>query len=147
VKGRFRREATFMRNGPSRQRTVQPRKCSDPMAVAAGRIICQRFETFRRTARTLRIAVKPKHSILNKASLVDRLSDQIRELREKARGLPAGDERDELQRKAEQDEIALRLIEWITSSGQLPPPEDLIPIRRHRLRRGRRTSRRQLTRS
>jgi hypothetical protein len=51
----------------------------------------------------------------------DRLSDQIKELREKARGLPAGDERDELLRKAEQDEIALRLIEWITSSGQLPP--------------------------
>jgi len=135
VNGRFRREATFMRNGPSRQRTVQARKCSDPMAVAAAWIISQRFETFRRTARTLRIAAKPKHSILNKASHVDRLSDQIRELREKARGLPAGDERAELLRKAEQDEIALRLIEWITSSGQLPPPEDLIPIRRHRLRR------------
>jgi hypothetical protein len=81
------------------------------------------------------MAVNPKYSILNKASPVDRLSDQIKELREKARGLPAGDERDELLRKAEQDEIALRLIEWITSSGQLPPPDDLIPIRRHRLRR------------
>ena len=81
------------------------------------------------------MAAKPKYSILNKASHVDRLSDQIKELREKARGLPTGDERDELLRKAEQDEIALRLIEWITSSGQLPPPEDLIPIRRHRLRR------------
>ena len=80
------------------------------------------------------MAVNPKYSILNKASPVDRLSDQIKELREKARGLPAGDERDELLRKAEQDEIALRLIEWITSSGQLPPPEDLIPIRRHLLR-------------
>jgi hypothetical protein len=81
------------------------------------------------------MAVKPKYSILNKASRVDRLGDQIKELREKARGLPAGQERDELLRKAEQDEIARRLIEWITSSGQLPPPEDLIPIRRHRLRR------------
>ena len=49
--------------------------------------------------------------------------------------LPAGDERDELLRRAEQDEIALRLIEWVTSSDKLPPPEDLIPIRRHRLRR------------
>jgi len=66
---------------------------------------------------------------------VDRLSDQIRRLREKAGELPAGDERDALLRKAEQDEIALRLIEWITSSGQLAPPENLIPIRRHRLRR------------
>jgi hypothetical protein len=72
---------------------------------------------------------------LNKASHVDRLSDQIKSLREKARGLPAGDERDELLRKAEQDEIALRLIEWVTSSDKSPPPEDLIPIRRHRLRR------------
>ena len=102
---------------------------------AGGRIISQRFETFRRAARTLRMAAKSKYSILNKASHIDRLSDQIKGLREKAKGLPAGDERDALLRKAEQDEIALRLIEWITSSGQLPPPEDLIPIRRHRLRR------------
>ena len=80
------------------------------------------------------MAAKPKYSILNKATHVDRLSDQIKELREKARGLPAGDERGELLRKAEHDEIALRLIEWITSSGQLPPPQDLIPIRMHRLR-------------
>ena len=68
-------------------------------------------------------------------SHVDRLRDQIRGLREEARVLPAGDERDELLRRAEQDEIALRLIEWVTSSDKLPPPEDLIPIRRHRLRR------------
>jgi hypothetical protein len=57
---------------------------------------------------------------LNKASHVDRLSDQIKGLREKARGLPTGDERDELLRKAEQDEIALRLIEWVTSSNKAP---------------------------
>ena len=116
------------------QRILQACKCSDrARRVVAGRIISQRFETFRRTARTLRMAAKPKYSIANKASHVDRLSDQVKELREKARGLPAGDERDELLRKAKQDEIALRLIEWITSSGQLPPPEDQIPIRRHRL--------------
>ena len=93
------------------------------------------FETFQRPARTVRTAVKRKYSTLTKASHVDRLSDQIKGLREKARGLPAGDERDALLRKAEQDEIALRLIEWIASSGQLPPPEDLVPIRRNRLRR------------
>jgi hypothetical protein len=81
------------------------------------------------------MAAEPKYSISNKAPHVDRLSDQIKGLREKARRLPAGDERDELLRRAEQDEIALRLIEWMTSSGQLPPPEDLVPIRRHRLRR------------
>lgn len=103
--------------------------------MVGARIISQRFETFRRTARTLRIAANRKYSILNKASHVDRLRDQIKGLREKAKGLPAGDERDELLRKAEQDEIALRLIEWVTSSDKLPPPEDMIPIRRHRLRR------------
>jgi hypothetical protein len=72
---------------------------------------------------------------LHKASHIDRLRDKIKGLREKARGLPAGDERNELLRKAEQDEIALRLIEWVTSPDKLPPPEDLVPIRRHRLRR------------
>lgn len=71
---------------------------------------------------------------MNEASHADRLSDQIRGLREKAMGLPAGDERDDLLRKAQQHEIALRLIEWIASSGRLPPPEDLVPIRRYRLR-------------
>jgi hypothetical protein len=72
---------------------------------------------------------------LRKPSHVDRLTDQIRELREKASRLPAGDEREELLRKAEQSKIALRLIEWVTSSGRLPPPDDVIPIRRHRLDR------------
>ena len=71
---------------------------------------------------------------MNEASHVDRLRDQIRALHAKAERLPAGDERDDLLRQAQQDETALRLIEWITSSGRLPPPEDLVPIRRYRLR-------------
>jgi hypothetical protein len=74
---------------------------------------------------------------LNKASNIDRLRDRITTLREKASELPAGDERDDLLRKAEQDEISLRLIEWITSPGKTAPPDDLVPIRRHRLRRRR----------
>jgi hypothetical protein len=65
----------------------------------------------------------------------DRLSDQISALREKARQLPAGPERDELLHRAEQDEIALRVIQWIASSGELAPPSDLVPMTRHRLRR------------
>src|SRR5947208_597279 len=90
------------------------------------RKISERSETFRRAARTSLIAAIRQYSTLSKASHVDRLSDQIRRLREKAGGLPAGAERDALLRKAEQDEIALRLIEWITSPGQLAPPEDLV---------------------
>ena len=76
-----------------------------------------------------------KLSVVNNRSYVDRLREQIKELHGRAGGLPPGDERDELLRKAQQDEIALRLIEWVTSSDQQPPPENLIPIRRHWLRR------------
>jgi hypothetical protein len=72
---------------------------------------------------------------VSKASNVDRLRDQIRALRGKARELPDGDERDDLLRQAERDEISMRLIEWIISPGKIAPPEDLIPIRKHRLRR------------
>jgi hypothetical protein len=72
---------------------------------------------------------------VSKASNIDRLRDRIRTLRGKAGELPDGDERDDLLRKAEQDEISLRLIEWITAPGKIAPPEDLVPIRKHRLRR------------
>lgn len=76
-----------------------------------------------------------KYSSVNKASNIDRLRDKIITLRGKAGELPDGDERDDLLRKAEQEEISLRLIEWITSPGKIAPPEGLIPIRKHRLRR------------
>jgi hypothetical protein len=39
-----------------------------------------------------------------------------------------------LLRSVEHDEIALRIIQWLTSSGHLPPPSGVIPIKRHRLR-------------
>ena len=71
---------------------------------------------------------------MNTALHIDRLRDQIRGRRDKANELPAGEQRDILLRQAAQDEIALRLIEWINSPGQLPPPENLVPMRRHRLR-------------
>jgi hypothetical protein len=64
-----------------------------------------------------------------------RLSDRIKAAREEATRLPAGPERDGLLRQIEQDEVALRVIEWLTSSGDLPPPSDLLPMRRHPLRR------------
>jgi hypothetical protein len=72
---------------------------------------------------------------VSKASQADRLSEQIRVSREKAGQLPAGSDRDELLRKIEQDEAALRVIQWVTSSDHLPPPLDLIPMKRHKLRR------------
>jgi hypothetical protein len=75
------------------------------------------------------------YSTVSKAPQADRLSDQIKAIRERAGRLPAGPERDELLRRAEQDEVALRVIQWVTSSGHLPPPSDFIPIARHRLHR------------
>ena len=72
---------------------------------------------------------------MNKASTIDRLRDRIRTLRAKAGELPDGGERDDLLRKAEQDEISLRLIEWITSPAKIVPPADIVSIRKHRLRR------------
>jgi hypothetical protein len=70
----------------------------------------------------------------NKTRL-DSLSDQIKELRARAGRLPAGRERDELLRRAQQDEIARRLIEWVNASDLETPPDDVIPIWRHRLNR------------
>ena len=70
---------------------------------------------------------------MNKALHIDRLRDQIKRLRDRANGLPPGEEREILLHQAKRDEVALRLIEWINSSGQLPPPDGLVPIRRHRL--------------
>ena len=70
-----------------------------------------------------------------RAPQADRLTDQVKALREKAGRLAPGSERDGLLHSVEQDEVALRVIQWMTSSGHLPPPSDLIPMKRYRLRR------------
>jgi hypothetical protein len=71
---------------------------------------------------------------MKNTSHVDRLSEQIKELRARAERLPDGDERDELLRQVQQDEIARRLIEWVNSSDR-EAPDDVIPIWRHKLNR------------
>ena len=73
--------------------------------------------------------------MMRKTPLTNRLSERIKAAREEAARLPAGREKDALLGQAEQDEGALRLIQWVASSGQLPPPSDLIPVKRHPLRR------------
>jgi hypothetical protein len=72
---------------------------------------------------------------VKKSSHAHRLREKITALREKAQQLPAGAERNELLKRAEQEEIALRVIQWIASPGELAPPSDLIPVTRHRLQR------------
>jgi hypothetical protein len=70
-----------------------------------------------------------------KRPIENSLADLVKRLQEEAARLSAGLERNDLLRQARQAEISLRLIEWIASPDLKPPPDDLIPIRRHRLGR------------
>jgi hypothetical protein len=63
------------------------------------------------------------------------LSDRIEAAREEISRLPAGPERDALLRQIEQDEVALRVIQWVTYPERVPPPSDLLRMRQHPLRR------------
>ena len=63
------------------------------------------------------------------------LSSRIKAARDEAARIPAGPDKDDLLGQAEQDEVALRVIQWMTSSGHVAPPSDLLPVKRHRLGR------------
>jgi hypothetical protein len=63
------------------------------------------------------------------------LSDWIKTARAEAARLPDGPEKDILLRQIEQDEVALCVIRWVTSSGHLAPPSDVVPMKRYPLRR------------
>ena len=54
-------------------------------------------------------------------SLEDRLSEEAQRLREQVKALPLSAERDELIRRARQDEIGAHMTEWLTSPGLRPP--------------------------
>jgi hypothetical protein len=54
-------------------------------------------------------------------SLEARLSEEAKRLREEARLLPPGAEREELIRKARRAEMAAHMNEWLTSPGLQPP--------------------------
>jgi hypothetical protein len=59
--------------------------------------------------------------IKHENSIEDRLREQARTFREKAKRLPPGIERDHLIRRARQAETASHLSEWITSPGLRTP--------------------------
>jgi len=54
-------------------------------------------------------------------SLEARLSEEAKSLRDEAKLLPPGAEREELIRKARQAEIASHMNDWLTSPGLQPP--------------------------
>lgn len=53
--------------------------------------------------------------------LDQRLADQAKRLREEAKGMTPGIERDRLIRGARQAEVAARMNEWLSSPGLQPP--------------------------
>jgi hypothetical protein len=54
-------------------------------------------------------------------SLEARLSEEAKRLREEAKLLPPGAQREELIRKARRAETASHMNEWLTSPGLRPP--------------------------
>jgi hypothetical protein len=62
-----------------------------------------------------------RRRLKNRSSLGERLAQEIQRLRERAKALPPGIERDELIRKARQTETASRMNEWLTSPGLQSP--------------------------
>jgi len=54
-------------------------------------------------------------------SLEARLAEEAKRLREEAKLLPPGAQRDELIRKARQAETGSHMTEWLTSPGLRPP--------------------------
>lgn len=62
-----------------------------------------------------------RRRIKQTASLDQRLDAQAERLRQEARGLPPGVERDRLIQRARQAEVAAHMSEWLSSPGLRPP--------------------------
>jgi hypothetical protein len=60
---------------------------------------------------------RPEHS----ASLDERIADHARRIRDEAKAMPPGKERQEMVRRARQAEVAAHISEWISSPGLRPP--------------------------
>jgi hypothetical protein len=54
-------------------------------------------------------------------SLEERLAEEAKRLREEAKSLPPGAEREALLRKARQAETGSHMSEWLSSPGLRPP--------------------------
>jgi hypothetical protein len=54
------------------------------------------------------------------ASLNARIARLAKKIKERAKTLPPGEEREEMMRKAEDTELALRMTQWMSSPGLQP---------------------------
>jgi hypothetical protein len=59
---------------------------------------------------------KQRRRIKHTATLSDRLATEAERLRERARKMPRGAQREELLRKARQMDVATHMDEWLSSS-------------------------------
>ena len=62
-----------------------------------------------------------RRRIKHETSFEERLATQARQLRDQAKTLPPGAEREELLRKARQAETASHMSEWLRSPGLKAP--------------------------
>jgi len=65
--------------------------------------------------------MKQRHGSKQALSFEERLAQEAQRLREQAREMPPGLERDYLLRKARQTETASHVNEWLSSPGLRPP--------------------------
>jgi hypothetical protein len=62
-----------------------------------------------------------RHRFKQSTSLKDRLVTEVMRLREKAKALPHGPEREQTLRRARQAEFAAHIDDWLASPGLRPP--------------------------
>ena len=62
-----------------------------------------------------------RYRMKHTATFEERLAEQARDLRELAKAMPPGVEREALIRRARQAETAVHINEWLTSPGLSPP--------------------------
>jgi hypothetical protein len=62
-----------------------------------------------------------RRRIKHKTSLEERLANQAKRLRKQAKTMPPGAERDDLIRRASQNETAANLNAWLTSPDLVSP--------------------------
>ena len=69
----------------------------------------------------MRPVMKQRRRFKQTQSLEDRLAREAERLKDQARKLPHGSEREILLRKARQAETGSHMTEWLTSPGLRPP--------------------------
>jgi hypothetical protein len=69
--------------------------------------------------------VKENRFVVHTSTLEQGLADEARRLNKRAKQLTYGKDREELLRKARQNEVAAHISEWLASPGLQPPKVNL----------------------